>query len=47
MRDRLEALLRIGRSVSGMPDYQAYVEHLRAVIPASHSRPSASSTSPT
>jgi uncharacterized short protein YbdD (DUF466 family) len=30
---RLEPLLRVVRRVSGMPDYQAYLEHLRRCHP--------------
>ncbi len=30
---RLERLLRVVRRVSGMPDYPAYVEHLRRCHP--------------
>jgi len=30
---RLERLLRVVRRVSGMPDYSAYLEHLRRCHP--------------
>jgi uncharacterized short protein YbdD (DUF466 family) len=33
MRDRLDALLRVIRRVAGMPDYAAYIEHLRLSHP--------------
>lgn len=33
MRDRLAAVLRVIRRVAGMPDYQAYLEHLRCRHP--------------
>lgn len=33
MRDRLAALLRVIRRMSGMPDYHAYLEHLRCRHP--------------
>ena len=33
MRDRLDAVLRVIRRIAGMPDYQAYVEHLRRSHP--------------
>jgi uncharacterized short protein YbdD (DUF466 family) len=33
MRDRLGALLRVIRRVAGMPDYTAYIEHLRQCHP--------------
>jgi uncharacterized short protein YbdD (DUF466 family) len=33
MPDKLGALLRVIRCVTGMPDYTAYVEHLRQCHP--------------
>jgi uncharacterized short protein YbdD (DUF466 family) len=33
MRARLEQVLRTLRRVAGMPDYAAYVEHVRALHP--------------
>jgi uncharacterized short protein YbdD (DUF466 family) len=33
MRARLERVLRVVRRVAGMPDYAAYVEHLRRCHP--------------
>jgi uncharacterized short protein YbdD (DUF466 family) len=33
MRDNLGALLRVIRRVTGMPDYTAYIEHLRQCHP--------------
>ena len=35
MRDRLDAVLRMIRRMAGMPDYAAYVEHLRRRHPGS------------
>jgi uncharacterized short protein YbdD (DUF466 family) len=33
MSDRTRQLLRLVRRILGMPDYEAYVAHLRAVHP--------------
>ena len=33
MPDRLDAVLSVIRRIAGMPDYQAYVEHLRCRHP--------------
>jgi uncharacterized short protein YbdD (DUF466 family) len=33
MRDRIERVLRVVRRVAGMPDYQAYVEHIERCHP--------------
>ena len=33
MPDRLDAVLSVIRRIAGMPDYQAYVEHLRCCHP--------------
>jgi uncharacterized short protein YbdD (DUF466 family) len=33
MRDSLVALLRVIRRVAGMPDYAAYIEHVRHYHP--------------
>ena len=33
MRDSLAAVLRVIRRVAGMPDYAAYLEHLRRCHP--------------
>ncbi len=33
MRDELEAALRVIRRIAGMPDYAAYLEHLKRCHP--------------